>query len=173
MSIVTLDNRICEIGGGKMLFSVNSDHAECENCGHTADADPDSLAKVRKAYRNAESKMHLNTEDGYNEAISRFQALDFIKEAKGKAELCENRLSLLKEDKARREKSKEESDKTDTRIGILFLILFLLVLALAIAGLVYIIYHIKMGDLSPTATAVIIAVVAIFAVSVIIGKIKS
>lgn len=170
---VTLNERTCPVCGGQYILSVNSQVAECENCGKTDEVDIDTLSAIRKTYRSAEQKIHRNTAADYSEAINLLQGISFVKEAREKADLCEKRLGELNDSRARQAEAKMQSDKNDSRIGFIFLILFLLVIALAVAGAVYIIYHLKMGDLSPTVSAIIICVVAVFAVSVIIGKLKS
>ena len=170
---VSLNERTCPVCGGQFILSVNSQVAVCENGGKTADVDAETLATVRKTYKSAVQKIHQNTSSGYSEAINQLQGIYFVKEARGQMEYCEKRFGELKDEQARREESKKQSDKNDSRIGYIFLILFLLVIALAIAGAAYIIYHLKTGDLSPTAIAVIASVAGVFTVSLIIGKIKA
>lgn len=173
MSIVTLDNHTCPNCGGDFILSVNSQYAQCENCGNTASVDTEELAKIRKIYRSAERQMHLNSAAGYNEAVNILQPISFVSEAREKLDYCDKRLSELKLAQSRKAEAKEQSDKKDTAIGIIFVVLLLLVVALAIAGAIYIIYHLRAGDLSPTAITVIISVVAVLAVLMIISKIKS
>jgi uncharacterized protein YqhQ len=170
---VSLNERTCPVCGGKFILSVNSQVAVCENCGKTAEVDAEALATVRKSYRSAEQKIHRNTAADYSEAINLLQGISFVKEAQEQTELCSKRLGEIKDEQERREESKKQSDKNDSIIGYIFLILFLLVVALAVAGAVYIIYHLKMGDLSPTAIAIIASAIGVFTVSLIIGKIKS
>ena len=163
----------CEICGGDLAVSLNSELAVCENCGNTAEVDSEELGKIRRIYREAEVKTYTQSVSAYQDAINLFQSISYVKEAREKIAACENRLSELKEAEENRAESNAKSDKSAGRIGIIILIMFTVVLALLISGIVYIVYHLKAGDLSPTATAIIISVIAVSFVALIISKIKS
>ncbi|MBQ9227475.1 MAG: hypothetical protein IJ168_01485 [Eubacterium sp.] len=163
----------CEMCGGTMAYSLNSEYAVCENCGNSVVADCKELDRIHRIYKNADLKMHMNSVEEYTDAINQLNTISFLKEAREKISYCESRLLELKEAEKKREEAKGQSDKNDGKIGIIILVLFLLLIGAAIAGAVYIIYHLKAGDLSPTATAIIISVVVMSAVLALIGKIKS
>lgn len=163
----------CEICGGDLELSVNSEYSVCENCGNTAKADSVELERIRRIYKNAEQKTRLNSIDGYKSATDQLETIPFVTEAQDKIAFCEKRLIELKATEAKRNADKEQTEKNDSKIGIIILVLFLLMIALVVAGGIYVIYHIKCGDLLPTATEVIITAVAVTVIALIISKIKS
>lgn len=163
----------CPVCGGKLIISVNSEYARCENCGNTAEVDSGDLGEIRSVYESALRKIRLNSAAGYTDAINQLKTIPFVSEAGDKIAFCENRLAEIKEAEAKRAEIREQTDKNDTKTGIIILILFLLVIAFAIAGAIYIAVHLYRGDLSPKAVTAIVSVIVVFAVLTIIGKIKS
>ena len=107
------------------------------------------------------------------DAINILQAISFVTEAEEKTLLCEKKLAELKAAQQERDEAKKEKDKKDTLVGVIFFVFFLLLVVLLIAGAAYIIYHLKLGDLSPTAIKVIISVIAVLVILTVIGKLKS
>ena len=173
MSDLSTDNRICETCGGELRFSVNSEYAVCDSCGKSFKADADELAQIKRVYRQAELKMHHNSVEAYSEAAKLLRTIPFVTEAGEKIEFCEKRIEELNETQADRDEEKQLEEKKSTGLGLVLFILFLVVIVLALAGAVYIVYHLISGDISPRTTAVIIAVIAVSAVLLIIGKLKS
>ena len=163
----------CKICGGKLNISINSGYAGCGNCDNVTEVDSGELASIRSVYESAQRKIRLNSSDGYKEAISLLQTIPFVSEAGERIAFCENRLAEIKEAEAKRAEIQEQTDKNDTKTGIIIIILILLVILLAAAGAIYIAVHLYRGDLSPKAVTAIICAVAVFAVITIIGKIKS
>ncbi|MBR1531027.1 MAG: hypothetical protein IJ643_03080 [Eubacterium sp.] len=163
----------CETCGGTMIYSINSEYAVCENCGNTAEADSNELARIRGVYKSAELKTCLNSIDGLKDAINQFQSISNTKEVPERIAYCENRLKEIKEKKENSTELKEQSDTKDKSIGIIVLIFVILIIAFAIAGAVYIIFHLIRGDLSTTATIIIVAVAIVSALLLIINNIKS
>ena len=96
-----------------------------------------------------------------------------MSETEERIRFCEKRLAELKDTKARQDENKDESDKRNARIGIYILIVILLTLILITAGLVYIIYHLRAGDLSPVSTGIFIAILIILFLAPVIGKMKT
>lgn len=173
MGTVRTNKNTCETCGGKLIVSVNSKEAACDNCGNIAEISAEDFSEIKKAYRSAEQKMHLNTVSGYKDAINILQAISFVTEAEEKTLLCEKKLAELKAAQQERDEAKKEKDKKDTLVGVIFFVFFLLLVVLLIAGAAYIIYHLKLGDLSPTAIKVIISVIAVLVILTVIGKLKS
>ncbi len=163
----------CKICGGKLHVSVNSEFAQCENCGNSAEIDSAELGRIREIYESANRKICLNSRAGYTDAINQLQTIPFVTEARDKIALCETRLAEIKETEAKRAEIQEQTDKNDAKTGIIIMVLILLVILLAAAGAVYIAVHLFRGDLSPKAVTAVICVIAVFAVIAIIGKIKS
>lgn len=163
----------CKTCGGDLALSINSDYAVCENCGNKSDVDFQELGRIRRIYRDAELKTYTNSVDGYQNAISQLQTISFVTEAKEKIALYESRLTEVRELEAKRNADKEKEEKSSSKIGVVILIFFILLLALVVAGIVYVIYHLKAGDLSPVAIGVIAAIAAVTIILMIIGKIKS
>ena len=170
---VSLNERTCPVCGGQYVLSVNTDYAKCENCGKTEKTDTDTFSHIRRIYTEAEQKIHLNSAEGYTEAIELLQSIPFVSETEERIRFCEKRLTELKDTKTRQDESKEKTDKRNARIGIYILIVILLTVVLIVAGLVYVIYHFRAGDLSPVSTGIFIAVIIALFIMLVIGKIKS
>lgn len=166
-------NYNCKICGGRLSISVNSEYAQCENCGSSAEVSPEELGRIRTIYESALRKIRLNSAAGYKDAINQLQTIPFVSEAQDKIDLCEKRLAEIKEAEAKRAEVQEQTDKNDTKTGIVIIVLIMLVILLAIAGAIYIAVHLYRGDLSPKAVTAIVSVIVVFAVLTIIGKIKS
>lgn len=163
------DNK-CKICGGRLIVSLGTGYATCENCGNASQPSAEELAKLRAAVKNAENRMRLNSAAGYEEALEQLRSISFVSEAQQKAELCRRRLNELRGKQAEREKNEGAANKSDTRIGIIILILFILLILLAIAGGVYVAVHLYRGDLSPKAVAAIVITVVIIAALLIAGN---
>ncbi len=163
----------CDVCGGNLAYSLNSKFAVCENCGKTFEADFEELSKIQRLYRAAELKTYVNSADGYREAINQLQSISYVKEAREKIAEYESRLAEAEKAEGERANDKEKSDSSDGKIGVIIIVVLCVFVAFAIAGAAYIIYHLKAGDLSPTATAIIISVIAVLVVTLIISKIKS
>ena len=166
-------NNKCSVCGGKLIISIDSGYAECENCGSIFEVDSEELNKLRAVYQTAQRKIRHNSTAGYKEAINLLQTILFVSEAQNRIEFCEARLAEIKESEAKRAEAKEQSEKNDKKTGIMIIILLLLVIALAAAGAIYIAIHLYRGDLSPKAVTAIVSVLIVFTVLTIIGKIKS
>lgn len=163
----------CKTCGGKLSVSVNSGYAQCENCGNPAEIDPGELDRIRGIYESADRKIRLNSAAGYKDAINQLQTIPFVSEARDKIAFCETRLAEIKEAEAKRTEIQEQTDKNDTKTGIIIIVLIMLVILLVIAGAIYIAVHLYRGDLSPKAVTAIVSAIVVFAVLTIIGKIKS
>ena len=166
------DNK-CKICGGRLIVSVDTGFAQCENCGNAFPAEPEELAKLRSALTKADLKMRLNTVAGYEDALELLRSISFVSEARQKAELCNERLSELREKQSGRIKNEKAANKNDTKIGVIILVLLILLILLALAGAVFAAVHLFRGDLSPEAVTAIVVVAVIIAVLIIIGKIRS
>ena len=163
----------CKICGGKLSVSVNSGYAQCENCGNPAEIDPGELDRIRGIYESAERKICLRSVEEYSDAINQLQTIQFVNEAQDKIAFCEARLTELKKAEAKRAEIQEQTDKNDTKTGIIIIIMIVLVILLATAGAIYIAVHLYRGDLSPKAVTAIVSVIVVFAIITAVGKIKS
>nr|MCR4594281.1 hypothetical protein [Clostridiales bacterium] len=89
---VTLNERTCPNCGGQYLISLDSDFAQCANCGHTDNVDPDFSIHIRRIITEAEQNIHSNSEEGYAEAIRLLRSVPFVPESEDRIVFCETRL---------------------------------------------------------------------------------
>lgn len=162
----------CKICGGKLNIIIGSDTAVCDSCGSFENIGPDDVKKYSDIYKSAQRTMRQNNISAYSDAINQLQGISFIDEAKDLSDICEKRIEEIRAKQKIQEQKKEESDRQNTKTGIILIVLTVLVLLLAAAGAVYIVIHFYRGDLSPRAVAVIISAVIIFALAAVVGKLK-
>lgn len=163
----------CEICGGNLIYSLNSEYIICENCNNKSVADIQELSRIRRIYRDAEHRAKTNSVNECLTAINQLESISFVSEAKDKLEKCEKHLKELKSDELRQTETEIITDKNNEKIGVIIIILFVVAFALAITGAIYIIHHIGLGDLSPTATIITFSILLLLFISVIINKFKS
>lgn len=104
------------------------------------------------------------------EAEGLFRTIDFVDEAKKRAEQCEMRLTGMRKERLRRAESERIGDKRNTRIGVILLILTVLLIAAALAGIVYLIVRWVQGTLSRGTVITILAVVAAAVIISVLGR---
>lgn len=163
----------CPICGGKLHIRIGVDVAACESCGRIETLDAQDVEKLSEVFRSAERAARQNTADGLMEAEGLFRTIDFIDEAREKAELCEKRERELQTERTQREEAKKLSDRRNTRLGVVLLILTVLLCAAALAGIVYLIVRFAQGTLSKGAVITILAVVAAAVIISVLGRLFS
>ena len=92
-----------------------------------------SIPDTRNA-KSAERKIRLRSVAGYTDAINQLQTIPFVSEARDKIAFCEARLAEIRESKAKQAEIHEQTDKNDTKTGIIIIIMIVLVILLAAAG---------------------------------------
>ena len=160
----------CPICGGKLHIRIGVDVAACESCGRIETLDAQDVDKLSEVFRSAERAARQNTADGLMEAEGLFRTIDFVDEAKKRAEQCEMRLTGMRKERLRRAESEQIGDKRNTRIGVILLILTVLLIAAALAGIVYLIVRWVQGTLSRGTVITILAVVAVAIIVSVLGR---
>ncbi len=163
----------CEVCGGKLNMTIGSDIAVCDSCGNRATIPAGDVRKYQDIYKAAELLMQRNSVVGYSEAKMKLQAIAFIPEAEEKIAVCENRIAELRERQKTQAQTKAETDKRDSKTGIILIVTVLLILLAIAAGIIYLAIRFYRGDLSPRTIAIIIAAVVVVIAIAIIGKTKS
>ena len=161
---------ICPVCGGKLEIRIGVDVAACESCGRIETLDVQDVEKLSEIFRSAERAARQNTADGLMEAEGLFRTIDFVGEAKKRAEQCELRLAGMRKERLRRAESERIGDKRNTRIGVILLILTVLLAAAALAGIVYLIVRFAQGTLSKGAVITILAVALAAIVVSVLGR---
>ena len=163
----------CKTCGGDLIITIGSDRAVCDHCGQAAEIDAKDVKKYQNAYNNAEILMRTGTLAGCEEALTRLQAISFIPQAREKALYCEQRLEeLRKAQEERRKRAGMDTGRKDSAIGIILLVLLAVFFLAAVGCAVYVVYRLIKGDLSQTEVIVLIAVAAVFAALLVLGKLK-
>lgn len=163
----------CKTCGGDLVLTIGSDRAVCDHCGLAAEVAEKDVKKYLNAFNSAEALMRTDTLAGYTNALPRLQAISFIPQAREKAEFCERRAQELRKEQAeRRQRTEAETGKKDSAIGIIILVLLAVFFLAAVGCAVYVIYRLVKGDLSQTEVIVLIAVAAVFAALLVLGKLK-
>lgn len=134
--------------------------------------DPAEAERFTKVYRSAERAMWLNSVEGYEAALRELDSISFIEEASKTHVDCEKRLRNLQADLQRRQASGPASESHNTSFAGVLLALTLVFCAAAFTGLVYLILRLIQGTLSPTATAVVIALAALAVLFMFVNKAK-
>lgn len=163
----------CPICGGKLNIRIGADKAECDSCGRLHEIDAADVERLKKIYADGERAMRLCSGADYARAAGLFRSIDFIDEAREKAELCEKRERELQTERTQREEAKKLADRRNTRLGVVLLILTVLLCAAALAGIVYLIVRWVQGTLSKGAVITILAVVAAAVIISVLGKLFS
>lgn len=134
--------------------------------------DPAEAERFTKVYRSARQSMGLNSVEGYEAALRELDSISFIEEASKKRMECEKRLRDLQEDLTRRQVSGPASESQNTSFAGVLLAITLVFCAAAFTGIVYLVLRLIRGTLSPTATAVVIALAALTVVFAFLNKLK-
>lgn len=166
-------NYKCNTCGGNLVLTIGSDTAFCSHCGQAAAVDPQDVKKYQDIYQSAETLMRTDSLSGYTDALTRLQSSSFIPQAKEKADLCEKRIKQLQTVHDEKTRRKESDEGKDTRLGIVITIMIVLFLAALVVGVAYVVYQLYRGDLSQTEIIVIASVAVVFALLLIVGKIRS
>lgn len=162
----------CPVCGGKLNITIGTEYAVCDSCGNVTKIDPAEAERFTQIYRSAQRSMGLNSVEGYEAALRELDTIPFIEEARKKRADCERRLRALQADMARRQMSGPASEQQNTSFAGILLALTLVFCAAAFTGIVWLILRLIRGTLSPTATAVVIALSALAIVFSFINKIK-
>ena len=163
----------CSVCGGKLNITIGSDIAVCESCNNRTEIPNDEVKKYSDIYKSAETLVRQNSVTGYKSAIRELNTISFIPEAEAKIAECERHIAEIQAKQKEQKQIKRETDKQDTKTGVIIIALIVLVLLLAVAVAAYIAFHLYRGDLSPRAMTAIIITVAVFIIAAVIGKIKS
>lgn len=160
----------CPICGGKLNIRIGADKAECDSCGRLHEIDAADVERLKKIYADGERAMRLCSGADYARAAGLFRSIDFIDEAREKAELCEKRERELQTERTQREEAKKLADRRNTRLGVVLLILTVLLCAAALAGIVYLIVRWVQGTLSRGTVITILAFVAAAVIISVLGR---
>lgn len=160
----------CPICGGKLNIRIGEAHAECDSCGRLHEIDAADVERLKKIYADGARAMRLCSGADYARAAGLFRSIDFVDEAREKAELCEKQERELQTERTQREEAKKLSDRRNTRLGVVLLILTVLLCAAALAGIVYLIVRWVQGTLSKGAVITILAVAAAAVIISVLGK---
>ena len=162
----------CPICGGKLNIKIGTEYAACDSCGNMTKIDPVEAERFKRAYESARRSMRLNSVEGYEAALRELDTISFIEEARQQREDCEKRLHDLRADIQRRQMSGPASEQQNTSFAGVLLALTLVFCAAAFTGIVWLVLRLIRGTLSPTATAVIIALAALAVVFAFLNKLK-
>ena len=163
----------CNICGGNLILTIGSDRAVCDHCGQTAAVDPREVIEYRDIYLSAKALMRTGTLAGYEDALTRLQAISFIPQAKEKAALCEKRMKELRQSQDEQKRLRRGDEGNHTALGVIVVVLTVLFLLAAAAGVGYVIWRAVRGELTQTDLIVIGSVAALLVLLLFIGKIRS
>lgn len=141
-------------------------------CGSLTKINPEEAERLREIYRSAERSMRLNSVEGYEEALRQLDSISFIEEARKTHAECEKRLWDLQANLTQRQAPGSASESQNTSFAGVLLAITLVFCAAAFTGIVYLVLRLIRGTLSPTATAVIIALAALAVVFAFLNKLK-
>lgn len=68
--------------GEELSVSVNSEYAQCENCGISAEVDSGKLGAIRAVYESAQRRIRLNSAAGYKDTINQLQTIPFVSDTR-------------------------------------------------------------------------------------------
>ena len=163
----------CKTCGGDLVLTIGSDTAYCDHCGQPSPVDPQDVKEYLDVYESAERLMRTGTLSGCEDALIRLRTISFIPQAKEAAELCEKKIEELRVNRSEKESQKADDEKKSASLGALIIGLIVLFLLAILACIGYAVFRLVQGDLSRTEVIVLIAVAAVFALLLIIGKIRS
>ena len=162
----------CPICGGTLEISLLSGAAVCESCGNRSQIGVDETAEYRRVYHEAEKLACQNTAEGYADAIDLLGSIPFVREAKDKTAVYQNRVKELRAKQQAQQEAKKESGSRETVFGVaLIVVVILLVLGALAAGVVLVVRLVR-GELSTQSTIVLVTVIAVLAIGAIVGKIR-
>ena len=163
----------CPVCGGKLNIKIGTEFATCESCGNVTKIDPMDAKRFTETYRAAERFMRLNSVEGYEAALRELDSISFIEEARKKATGCEDRLHVLQAYLQRRQAQGPASEQQNTGFAGVLLAVTLVLCAAALTGVAWLVFLLLKGALSPRATAVVVAIVALAILSAFINRGKS
>ncbi len=162
----------CPICGGKLKIKIGTEYAACDSCGSLTKIDPEEAERFGEIYRSAERSMRLNSVEGYEEALRQLDSISFIEEAQKTHAECEKRLRDLQANLTQRQAPGSASESQNTSFAGVLLALTLVFCAAAFTGIAYLAFRLIQGTLSPTATALVIALAALAVVFAFLNKLK-
>lgn len=158
----------CPVCGGKLNIKIGTEDAVCDSCGILTKIDPNEAERFERTFQAAQRSMGLNSVEGYEAALRELDGISFIEEAHKTHADCEKRLRDLQADMARRQSPEQSS----TAFAGVLLALTLVFCAAAFTSIVWLVLRLIRGTLSPTATAVVVALAALAVVFTFLNKLK-
>lgn len=158
----------CPVCGGKLNIKIGTEYAACDSCGNVTKIDPREAERFTRIYQAARRSMGLNSVEGYEAALRELDTISFIEEARKTRTDCERRLRDLQADIQRRQAPEPGS----TSFAGVLLALTLIFCAAAFTGIVWLVLRLIRGTLSPTVTALVIALAALAIIFSLINKAK-
>lgn len=162
----------CPVCGGKLNIKIGTEFAVCDSCGNVMKIDPQEAERFKEIYRSAERAMRLNSVEGYEEALRQLDSISFIEEARKTHAECEKRIRDLQANLTQRQAPGSASESQNTSFAGVLLAITLVFCAAAFTGIVYLVLRLIRGTLSPTATAVVIALAVLAIILSFINKAK-
>ncbi len=162
----------CPVCGGDLVLTIGSDRAVCDHCGEARAVDPRDVKKYADVYNTAETLMRTGTRAGYEDALTRLQAISFIPQAREKAALCEQRLQTPASGLHRTAPTDGGEEKGSVALGVIIAVLTALFFAAAVFCTGWAIYKLSRGQLTPTQIVLLLAAAGLFAVMLLIGRSK-
>lgn len=160
----------CKICGGRLEINVDSGTAVCDSCGAVSRPEPEEIRSFVQTYRAALTDMGSGTVKGYEDAILKFRSIPFVAGTNEKIEECRTRIKELEEAFERRETTDKKSGGAG--LGAALIIVAVLILLACAAGVVYVVWNMAHGTLSPTAKWIAIGAAVLAAVCLIAGKLR-
>ena len=157
----------CPNCGGKLDVNIKTGLAVCQACGNATELDAATAEKLRSLCADARRLAQNNTAEGYREAISILEPVDFIGEVRDLTDEYRRRLGELEADRERRTEEEQTSGKKNTALGVVILVIALLLVAGLVVGAVYLIKSLAGEALGALPLPAVIGVVVLAAVLLI------
>ncbi len=162
----------CPVCGGTLEISLLSASAVCESCGNRTQIDFSETKEYRQIYHEAEKLACQNTVEGYANAVDLLGSIPFVREAKDKTAVYQNRIKEIRAKLAAQTESQKESGSRETVFGAVLIVLVILFVLGALAAGAVLLVRLVRGELSTQSTIVLVIVIAVLLVGAIVGKIK-